>query len=529
MSLSNYEKLENGIIRQINIKKIDYNFEYSNKYNAYGEKSNLSYLRMGVLLGLLLKPPESLLDVGYGNGDFLKVASTAIENCYGSDISDYPIPMNCKKVDLFEKRHYDVICFFDSLEHFDDIYFIEKLDCDYIYISVPWCHNFTSEWFLQWYHRRENEHLWHFNKSSLIQFFGSNNYECVYSSNVEDVVRKNPNSLYYPNILTCLFKKQKMVHDDVLNYYNNKKILITGGTGFIGRNIVNELLKYDVEKIYIFDRTIKYKWEHTSKIVYIEGNLLYDMDKISEIDFDIVFHKASKVDTTCRNVKNMMELIFNVFVELVNICNAKNAKLVYASIDSIYRNLNCPNMVGLNETQLNAYDESKLLIDNYVKEQSENLKINVIGIRYFDVYGNGENHKGEMMSMVSQIFNRIKENKDVQLFDFGEQKRDFVYVKDVANFNILAGLSDNTDIYNCGYGKTVEFNEIFNIIQSYFKGNSKFQNITPPHVEISPNNLNIQTGLNESNADLQRNYDLLKFRPQYNIIDGIRDYMTEHL
>jgi len=278
--LSNYTKLNNGIIKQVNINKINYNFDYSNNYNIYKEASiAFSHLRLGVLLGVLGKTPDSILDVGYGNGDFLKVASKIIKNCYGSDISDYPVPEKCIKIDLFEKKHYDVVCFFDSLEHFDDINIIKNLDTDNIFISVPWCHNFNDEWFKNWYHLKPNEHLWHFNKDALLSFFKECGYECIYSSNYEDTVRVNNKSRNYPNILSCMFKKINNINTQLSNYYSNKTIVVTGGTGFIGRNIVNELLNYNVKQIIIFDRTLKYKLD-TDKITYIQANLLTDLQEI---------------------------------------------------------------------------------------------------------------------------------------------------------------------------------------------------------------------------------------------------------
>ena len=80
-SLENYETLPNGIIKQINVEKIEYNIDYSNKYNNYGENSNyLSHLRLGVLLGTINKIPKSILDVGYGNGSFLNCAKKIIKN-----------------------------------------------------------------------------------------------------------------------------------------------------------------------------------------------------------------------------------------------------------------------------------------------------------------------------------------------------------------------------------------------------------------------------------------------------------------
>jgi hypothetical protein len=206
--LGNYVKLDNGVIKQKIINKIEYNYEYSNKYNNYGEKANyLSYLRLGVLLGNTNKMPNSILDVGYGNGAFLNAAKNIIPNCSGFDISGFPLPDDITIENSIYEKHFDVICFFDSLEHFDDINVIDKLKCDYVYISVPWCHYLSDEWFLNWYHRRPNEHLWHFNDESLVNFFKENGFECIYKSNFEDTIRKNSTSNGYPNILSAVFKK----------------------------------------------------------------------------------------------------------------------------------------------------------------------------------------------------------------------------------------------------------------------------------------------------------------------------------
>lgn len=208
MDLDNYEKTATGIIKQKRVEKIDYNFEYSNKYNQYGEKANyLSYLRLGILLGNVDKRINSILDVGYGNCSFLNAAKNTIPSCYGYDVSDYPVDEQIIRVDSMFDRHYDVVCFFDSLEHFSDIDVIKDLDCDYIIISLPWCHYFSDEWFLQWYHRRPNEHLWHFNQESLVRFFAEKQFEPVYLGNYEDTIRKNADASTYANILSGVFKK----------------------------------------------------------------------------------------------------------------------------------------------------------------------------------------------------------------------------------------------------------------------------------------------------------------------------------
>lgn len=205
--LDNYEKDNYGVIKQQKItKKFLYDSNYSiQRYDSYKELSNyMSYLRYGFILGSIGRLPESIIDVGYGNGSFLKVCSKTIQKCYGIDVSDYPIPNNCQKLKTFD-RHFDVITFFDSLEHFEDISFVKDLSCNYVCISVPECHYFSDEWFNDWKHRRPDEHLWHFSCESLIKFMVSCNFSLINYTNLEDIIRDNNET--YSNILTAIFKK----------------------------------------------------------------------------------------------------------------------------------------------------------------------------------------------------------------------------------------------------------------------------------------------------------------------------------
>lgn len=206
--LKGYIKNKFGIIEQIDkSQKIPYDPSYSDvRYNAYGIKvDNMSHLRLGFILGSIGHNINSILDVGYGNGSFLKTCTNIIPKCYGADISGYPIPSGCEFVSDITEESYDVITFFDSLEHFEDITFIEKLKCKYICISLPWCHYYNDEWFDMWKHRRPNEHLFHFNDESLDNFFSFYKYKKINSSsNIEDTIRKSTET---KNILTAIYKK----------------------------------------------------------------------------------------------------------------------------------------------------------------------------------------------------------------------------------------------------------------------------------------------------------------------------------
>ena len=104
------------------------------------------------------------------------------------------------------KGSYEVITFFDSLEHMENIEFVKDLNVKYACISVPDCHYFSDEWFDTWKHRKPDEHLWHFNETSLKKFMDRMGYGVINTCNVEDVTRENGQD--YTNILTGIFKKR---------------------------------------------------------------------------------------------------------------------------------------------------------------------------------------------------------------------------------------------------------------------------------------------------------------------------------
>jgi hypothetical protein len=207
--LDNYKVDKNGIIKQIKVNKITYDSAYiESRYNTHKNRKSMACLRLGYLLGVCGGGGiNSILDVGYGNGDFLKLSSQYIKKCTGADIAPaYPLPAHIKTTRNIYKDCYDVVCFFDSLEHFDNIYEIEQLKTKFIYISVPECHYLSDEWFKNWKHRRENEHLWHFNLESLTAFFADIGYKIINHSHIEDIIRTRYDK-NLPNILSAVFKK----------------------------------------------------------------------------------------------------------------------------------------------------------------------------------------------------------------------------------------------------------------------------------------------------------------------------------
>lgn len=205
--LENYKQHENGVIEQVNRKPFNYGYDYSANYNGLGELGvRMGYLRLGHIIGSLGFIPDSIMDIGYGNGDFLKVCTTSIRKCYGSDVSSYPVPEHVERVEDRYSVEVEVATMYDVLEHHEDIYEIQNLKAKYLVISVPFCHNFDDQWFEEWKHRKPDEHIWHFNEQSLKNFMTEIGYTCINMTNVEDTIRKNGKD--YANILTGVFVRK---------------------------------------------------------------------------------------------------------------------------------------------------------------------------------------------------------------------------------------------------------------------------------------------------------------------------------
>lgn len=205
--IKNYNIDQFGVIHQQHRQPFIYNKNYID--TSYGNlvqlTDEMAYLRLGYIIGAIGRVPLSILDVGYGTGDFLRVCNRIVDHCAGHDLFRDLLPAGCDFVEDITDRHYDVITFFDSLEHYPDIDFVHQLKCNYIVVSLPWCHNIGDEWFDTWKHRKPNEHLHHFDQASLENFMLLQGFCLINHTNVEDTIRKSTSTL--PNILTAIFEQ----------------------------------------------------------------------------------------------------------------------------------------------------------------------------------------------------------------------------------------------------------------------------------------------------------------------------------
>ena len=263
-------------------------------------------------------------------------------------------------------------------------------------------------------------------------------------------------------------------------------ILLTGAAGFIGKNLLKELINKNFKDIILVEDLNNKKKINILKS-YQYSNL-FDYREIIKIlnskDFNIdtIFHLGANSNTTCKNNKLMNEQNFNFTKHLFNHFHYKKCKFIYASSASVYGTNKNFLEVSANENPINFYSKSKLNIDNYIRNKTNNFinnKCNLYALRYFNVYGPGEEFKGRMASVVFQFYHQVLKEKEIRLFKGtdgykdGEQLRDFIYIDDIIKVNIW--FSENlpkSGIYNIGTGKAETFNKIAILIKEWFKNKS---------------------------------------------------------
>lgn len=178
------------------------------RYNAYSTTRALSRIRYDRLKSVI-GDFNTVCDFGYGNGDFIDHCISQGHTCSGYDIAEYPLPDSAARIYDCDSHEFDVMTFFDSLEHIaesDLVSFLLTKRVKYLGISVPHLHeSLGANWFAGWKHRRPNEHFHHFDTHGLTGLLNEANFSVLYTGNDEDVIRRPADN--NTNILTVIAKK----------------------------------------------------------------------------------------------------------------------------------------------------------------------------------------------------------------------------------------------------------------------------------------------------------------------------------
>ena len=258
-------------------------------------------------------------------------------------------------------------------------------------------------------------------------------------------------------------------------------IVVTGGAGFIGSRIIKSLNKQGINQIIVVDHL-----ERGEKINNLSELDIYDYFESFEFielfnkknslkKIHTIFHEGACSITTEWNGKYIMEKNFKFSKDLFDNCQSKKIKLIYASSASVYGSKNKDFAEKFtNEKPLNPYAFSKFLFDQYFRMNFKKIKSQVVGLRYFNVYGPGEAHKKSMTSPVFKFYNQLLKKNKISIFkgshDYldGERQRDFIYVDDCVDVNLWFNKKNISGIFNVGTGKASSFNSIAKEVIKYF-------------------------------------------------------------
>ncbi|MGN0017133.1 MAG: ADP-glyceromanno-heptose 6-epimerase [Candidatus Avelusimicrobium sp.] len=298
-----------------------------------------------------------------------------------------------------------------------------------------------------------------------------------------------------------------------------KKYLVTGGAGFIGSNIAKtlEAQGHEVTVLDDFSKNGNFK-----NLIGFKGDVITaDLFEYMPHDmyFDAIFHEAAITDTTVMDQKAMMEQNVEAFKNLLAFAAENDIKkVIYASSAATYGNGPVPNVETQPTHPENVYGFSKVIMDNVARQFAEdNNDMTIIGLRYFNVYGPGEYYKGKMASMVYQLYNQMKEGKRPRVFKFGEQQRDFVYVKDIVKINLCAlNNGKETGVYNAATGIPRDYNAIINCLNKELGTNLEPEYIDNPYPFFQL----------KTQADMTLSKEKLGFEPDYSLEAGIADYVS---
>jgi len=291
------------------------------------------------------------------------------------------------------------------------------------------------------------------------------------------------------------------------------RTLVTGGTGFVGSNLAFELEKQGHDVVVIGSRAEPALAGFSGTVLYRENGRL-PLESIGHID--VLFHQGANADTSILDREQM----FRDNVEDSRVLfeyGLKNGAhhITYASSTAVYGNLPTPYREDGPVAPLNPYGESKAALDTYAMDFARNNPaVRVIGLRYCNVYGPREAHKGKMASMIYQLATQMCQGNP-RIFKWGEQRREHIYVKDVVEANIRSLTANESTVVNCSSGVPVSFNELVRILNKVLGLDRVPEYIDNPYEGLYQNHIE---------CDISRMADAFGFRPAYTVETGIRDY-----
>ncbi len=310
----------------------------------------------------------------------------------------------------------------------------------------------------------------------------------------------------------------------------NSKVLVTGGAGFIGSNIIEALLKQN-NKVVCLDNFSTGKRKNIESFLandnfqMIEGDIRKFDDCTKAVKkVDYVLHQAAigSVQRSIKDPQTTNSVNIDGFLNmLIATKNEGIKRFVYASSSSIYGDhKDLPKIEERIGTPLSPYAITKYVNELYAKVFSDLYQIETIGLRYFNVFGKRQDPEGEYAAVIPKFISLLLKNKSPVIYGDGNQSRDFTYIDNVISINQLAALTQNKNaintVYNVAYGENITINALTATLKEVLsRFDKKILNIKPEYKTERPGDIK------HSLASIDKGKKLLGYNPRYSLKKGL--------
>ena len=299
------------------------------------------------------------------------------------------------------------------------------------------------------------------------------------------------------------------------------KAVVTGGAGFIGSHIVKRLVD-DGYRVTVIDNF------NTGSINNLDGiDLKYSLLKadsgeiIRSPSVDVVFHEGLYSSSPLYRADPLLVgKAINDFINVLEFCKNSGTKLIFASTSSIYNGHKPPHKESMGAMIKDFYTETRYAMERLAELYRQMFGLRYCGLRYFSVYGDGEQSKGQYANLVTQMIWKYLKKKPMLVYGKGEQKRDFIHVNDVVEANMAALKMDAVGIFNVGTGKSYTVNKAASMINEIIGKRLKLKYIPNP----------VKNYVDVVEADVSKTISALGFEAKTDLAVGIKkglDYYKE--
>lgn len=308
------------------------------------------------------------------------------------------------------------------------------------------------------------------------------------------------------------------------------RCLVTGGAGFIGSNLAKRLAN-EGHEVVVADTFISSHW---NTLTDFPGDVLtladrLDIGSIRDVvkrygAFDVIFHQAALTGVIAKDGSASAGDDFHGFLrnnveqfrQLLDLAVDTGSRVVWASSCSVYGRNPAPMREDMKPDPLNVYAFSKVQKERLAKIYEDRLEQPIVGLRYSNVYGPGEDHKGKLASMIHQLARQMRSGKRPRIFTAGEQRRDFVFIDDVVEANLCAVNSKVSGVFNAGAGRSWTFNQVVEELNRVLK------------TSLSPDYFENPYGFTQdwTQTDQSRAKQAIGYEPRFDLCAGIEAYFA---